>query len=90
MAYGQNRSYQAALFADRNRNYFLGRGLCMTDNRLAAIAKIATFIFRVRKIECNFITNPLIDSSIPGEMPSGEPGAEFRVPKKRDRAGAHA
>jgi hypothetical protein len=59
-------------------------GLCMTGNRLTAIAKIATLIFRVRKIECNFITNPLIDSSIPGEMPSGEPGAELRVPKSQN------
>ena len=82
MVYGQNRSCQAVLFADRNRNYFLGLRLCMTGNRLTAIAKIATFIFRVWKIECNFITNPLIDPSIPGEMPSGEPAAELRVPKK--------
>jgi hypothetical protein len=54
----------------------------MTGNRLTAIAKIATLIFRVRKIECNFITNPLIDPSIPGEMPSGERGTDPRVPKK--------
>jgi hypothetical protein len=53
----------------------------MTGNRLTAIAKIATLIFRFRKTECNFMTNPLIDPSIPGELPSGELGAEFRVPK---------
>jgi hypothetical protein len=46
-------------------------GLCMTGNRLTAIAKIATFTFLLWKIECSFITDPLIDLCILGDMPSG-------------------
>jgi hypothetical protein len=61
----------------------------MNGNKLMTIAKIATFTFLLWKIECSFMTDPLIFCAY-GEMPSGEPAAELRVPYKLNGPGALA